>query len=58
MTAEKSRSPGLSLNARILLGVFLGVLAGFGLRLLGPESESATQALYLGGLVSGCLSPC
>ncbi len=53
MTAETSRSPGLSLNARILLGVFLGVLAGFGLRLLGPESESATQALYLGGLVSG-----
>jgi len=53
MTAETSRSPGMSLNARILLGVFLGLAAGFGLRLAGPESGVAAQVLYAGGLVSG-----
>lgn len=53
MTETPAGSPGFSLNARILLGVFLGVLAGFALRLAGPETPLATQILFAGGLVSG-----
>jgi Na+/H+-dicarboxylate symporter len=53
MTETPAGSPGFSLNARILLGVFLGVLAGFGLRFAGTDTSWAGQVLYAGGLVSG-----